>query len=68
MLASTDLQHKWCHLPLKSGATFQIEIGPRPPNWPKLNSRKNSGIPHMIKKVRYGIKNAPVDITKVIFY
>lgn len=47
------------HLPLNRGQIFHIAIGPKLANWPKLISKKKSGIPQITKKSKYGTKKAP---------
>lgn len=42
------------------GAIFQQRNGPLDVNWPKFNSRKNSGIPTKKRNIPYGIRNTPL--------
>ena len=45
--------------PLNNGQMFHKAVGLSPENCPKDSSKKNSGIPAMDMKKKYGIRNAP---------
>lgn len=36
-----------------------MEIGPSDANWPKLISKKKTGIPHSASAIKYGMRKAP---------
>lgn len=55
----------WMFLPSNSGLIFlQQVIPPSLVYWPREISRKKTGIPQVKRKIRYGMKKAPVTITK----
>ena len=55
------LSIRYKHIPLKRGHIVHILTGLRLTNWPRDTSKKNSGIPHSTRKMKYGIKKAPVE-------
>ena len=47
------------YLPLKRGFAAPTANGPRLPNWPKVHSKKMTGMPSTTKAMRQGRMKAP---------